>query len=143
MSASSPPSPRPLGPPGIRGLPLIVALGVVLTLIGLIFLIGSGVGLRFGLWHVALASGLMWTGAWICLVGGLFSVLAAAMTRPGTPYRGFVLAVIAALIGLTGFCALVYWHMHLKAAAPSATIGPSASNSRPLGLGAGLSLVQL
>lgn len=122
---------------------MIVALGVVVTLIGLVFLIGSGAGLRLGWWHVGLASGLMWTGAWICLVGGLFSILAAAMTRPGTPYRGFVLAVISALIGLTGFGALVYWHMHLKAQAPSATVGPSASNSRPVGSGAGSSVARL
>ena len=134
MSASSPPAPRPasLGPPGIRGLPLIVALGVLVTVIGLIFLLGSGVGFRFGLWQVGMASGLMWTGAWICLVGGLLSVLAAAMTRPGTPYRGFSLAVAAAVIGLTGFGALVYWHLNLKPPAPSPATGPAARISPPV-----------
>jgi hypothetical protein len=141
MSTSSPPPrPKPLGPPGIRGLPLIVALGALVTLIGLILLIGSGAGLRFGLWQVRIASGLMWTGAWIGLVGGLLSVLAAAMTRPGTRYRGFSLAVIAALIGLTAFGALVYWHLTLKAPPPSPVTGPAASISPPFSPGVGRSL---
>jgi len=118
-------APKPVGPPGIRGLPLIVALGALVTLIGVVLLVGSGVGYRIGLWANGVAAAMMWVGAWTCLVGALFSMLAAAMTRPGTPYRGFTLAVAAALVGLAGFGSLLYWHYASRAPLPAHTTDPA------------------
>jgi uncharacterized protein (DUF1499 family) len=103
------PPPRSAGPKGIRGLPLIVALALAVTLLGVVFLAGSVLGYRAGAWHLGLAIGIMRVGSWICLVGALFSVLAATMTRPGTPYRGFALSVATALIGGAGFAVLLNW----------------------------------
>ncbi len=125
--------PRPVGPPGIRGLPLIVALGALVTLIGVVLLVGSGVGYRIGLWPNGVATVMIWVGAWTCLVGALFSILAAAMTRPGTPYRGFTLAVAAALVGLAGFGSLLYWHYYASRAplpVHSTDPAPGAGGSR-------------
>jgi hypothetical protein len=132
MSASTPhpPTVQRLGPPGIRGLPLIVALGALVTVIGVVLLLGSGAGFRFGLWQLGMAAGMMWVGAWICLFGALLSILAAVMTRPGTPYRGFTLAIAAALIGMAAFGSLVYWHYTTKIPLPSHANGPTAWNSQ-------------
>ena len=117
---------------------MIVALGALVTLIGVVLLVGSGLGYRVGMWTNGVAAGMMWVGAWTCLVGALLSMLAAAMTRPGTPYRGFSLAVVAALLGLAGFGSLVYWHYVSRAPlpVPAHTTEPTAGGAgiRPVAL---------
>jgi hypothetical protein len=96
MRDSAPPAARSAQ----RGLPVIVAVGLLLALLGALLLLVSVAGSRGGAWPAWLAPRLLAAGAWIALVGGVLSLAAAALTRPGTGRRGFGLSVAGMLIGL-------------------------------------------
>lgn len=89
MSVSTP----PFTPPSTRrGLPVIVAVGLLLALLGALLLLFAGVAHR-----------LFSVGAWIACSGGVLSLFAAGLTRPGTGRRGFALSLVGVLVGLGGF----------------------------------------
>jgi uncharacterized protein (DUF1499 family) len=103
---------------GPRGLPLVAAFGSGLALLGSLVLAGSGFGYRGGIWPLGIAFRLLGIGAWIALVGGIFSVLAAAVTRPGSRRRGFTLSVLGILLGLGGFGVMAAWRVIGRSAPP-------------------------
>jgi hypothetical protein len=80
-----------------RGLPLIVVVGAVLTLGGLLALLVAPLAFRGS---AERTTSLMDEIAIVLALAGLaISVLAAALTRPGTERRGFSISVGAALVG--------------------------------------------
>jgi hypothetical protein len=80
-----------------KGLPLIVLVGALLTLGGLLVLIASLPAIRGS---PARTASLMDEVAIALALGGLaISLLAAALTRPGTERRGFAIAVAGVLVG--------------------------------------------
>lgn len=80
-----------------RGLPLIVVVGAVLTFGGLLALFVSRLAFRGS---AARTASLRDEIAIVLALAGLaVSVLAAALTRPGTERRGFSISVGAALVG--------------------------------------------
>jgi len=90
-----------------RGLPVIVAVGVLLALLGGLLFLFAGVGPRGGLWLAGVAPRLLTIGSWIAFVGGVLSLLAAGLTRPGTGRRGFGLSLVGVLVGLG--CSLTHF----------------------------------
>jgi hypothetical protein len=101
-----------------RGLPLIVAVGVVLAMIGALVLVASGFGYRAGAWPLGIAFRLLTIGAWIALAGGIMSILAALVTRPGSQRRGLTLSVLGILLGLGGFGVIAAWRVIGRSAPP-------------------------
>ncbi len=90
-------------PPRQRGLPVIVALGCLIALVGLVLMVISGLAYRTSLWSLGVAFRILAVGAWTALVGGVLSLGAAILTRPGTQRRGFIVALVGVIIGLGGF----------------------------------------
>jgi uncharacterized protein (DUF1499 family) len=108
----------PAAPPPTRGLPLIVAIAVLVVALGVLTELASRVGYRGGFWPLPTALRVFGAGAWVALVGAVLAILGALATRPGTHRRGFVASVLAALIGLAVFGAATYWRMTAHTAPP-------------------------
>ncbi len=101
-----------------RGLPVAAALGFLVALLGVIVLAVSGFGYRFGVWSLHVAVGVLGVGGWVSLVGGLLSLFAAVLTRPGTGRRGFFLSVLGVILGLGGFGEMINWELSVRSAPP-------------------------
>jgi uncharacterized protein (DUF1499 family) len=101
-----------------QGLPLIVALGAFVAAGGALLLVVSGFGYRAGAWSLHVAFLLLRIGAWIALAGGVLSLLAAILTRPGQGRRGFVMSVVSVLLGLAAFGTVARWRMVASGAPP-------------------------
>lgn len=70
-----------------RGLPLIVAVGLLLVVIGIVVEFFTRI-------------------IWVDVLGGVISLVAAAATRPGTNRRGFGLAAIAVILAIAAMVAV-------------------------------------
>lgn len=91
------------------GLPLIVAVGVLMVVLGLLVLAASGLGYRAGAWSLHVAFLVLRVGGWIALVGAIFSLLATLLTRPGQQRRGFLASAVALLLGAGAFGWVAHW----------------------------------
>ena len=80
-----------------RGLPLIVVVGAALSFGGLLALVVSLLGFEAS--SARTASLLDEIAIALAVAGLAISLLAAALTRPGTERRGFSISVGAALAG--------------------------------------------
>ncbi|HWZ61034.1 MAG TPA: DUF1499 domain-containing protein [Gemmatimonadaceae bacterium] len=105
-------------PPPSRGLPLIVAVAVLVVALGVLAELASRFGYRGGFWPLPTALSLFRIGAWTALLGALLGVPAALATRPGTHRRGFVAAILAILIGLAAAGSAAYWRITTHRAPP-------------------------
>jgi uncharacterized protein (DUF1499 family) len=112
---SAPIAPRP-APSSTRGLPAAAAFGFLVAIVGVIILVASGFGYRFGVWSLHAAVGVLGVGGWVSLVGGLLSLFAAVLTRPGTGRRGFMLSVLGVILGLGSFGEMVNWQLSTRSA---------------------------
>jgi uncharacterized protein (DUF1499 family) len=109
---------RRAGPPPRRGLPLIVAVAILVVIIGLGAQGISHLGFRQGFWPLATSLQVFQIGAWVSLGGAILAVLAAIATRPGTRRRGFVPSILALLIGLAAWGSATYWQVTALRAPP-------------------------
>jgi uncharacterized protein (DUF1499 family) len=109
---------RRSGRPPSRGLPLIVALAVLVVLGGLGAQGTSHLGFRQGFWPLATSLQVFQIGAWVSLAGAILALLAAVATRPGTHRRGFVASILAILIGLAAWGSATYWQVTALRAPP-------------------------
>jgi uncharacterized protein (DUF1499 family) len=115
-------------PPLRRGLPLIVAVAILIVVLGALAQICSGFGYRWGVWPLGVAFRLFFFGAWVALLGGVLAVVGAIATRPGTSRRGFGASVIAAVIAAASFATAMRWYAAAKHAAPIHDITTDTSN---------------
>jgi uncharacterized protein (DUF1499 family) len=118
-------------PPASRGLPLIVAVAVLLVGLGMLGEFVSRLGYRDGFWPLPTALGTFRVGAWVALVGALLAILGAVATRPGTHRRGFAAAVLAALIGLAAWGSAVYWRLAAHRAPPIHDVSTDTNDPPP------------
>jgi uncharacterized protein (DUF1499 family) len=105
-------------PPPSRGLPLIVAVAVLLVALGVLGEVGAGFGYRTMFWPLPTALTILRVGAWTAFVGALLAIPAAVATRPGTHRRGFAAAALAILVGLAASGAAAYWRLTTHRAPP-------------------------
>jgi hypothetical protein len=94
------------------------AFGFLVAALGVIVLVVSGFGYRFGVWSLPVAVRVLGVGGWVSLVGGLLSLFAAVLTRPGTGRRGFMLSMLGVILGLGGFGEMVNWKLAVRSAPP-------------------------
>ncbi len=122
------------GVPVRRGLPVAAVFGTLVAIVGLVVLALSGLGYRVGAWPLRAAFTVLGVGGWIGLVGGFLALLGAALTRPGTGRRGFLLAVLGVLIGLGTFGWVVSWRLQARSAPAIRDITTDFGNPPPFGL---------
>jgi hypothetical protein len=108
-----------------------VAAGVFVAVIGVLLLVISGLGYRVGAWSLAVGFHLLAIGAWICLAAGLLSILAAALTRPGSGRRGFVLSILGLLLGFGAFGVMLRWRIRASSSPPIHDITTDPANPPP------------
>lgn len=111
-----------------RGLPLIVAVGLFVVLVGIIGEIISGFGYRLHTWDLSAAFHVFVFGACIAALGGVICLLAAVLTRPGTNRRGFGLSLLGLILAIVGCGTLLRWLAVAKKAPPIHDISTDLTN---------------
>ncbi len=111
-----------------RGLPLIVALGLFIVLLGILAEMCSGFGYRLGAWDLNVAFHIYVYGSFVAAAGGVISILAALLTRPGTGRRGFGMAVIGIILAIAGFGTVLRWRQQAGKVPPIHDITTDLAN---------------
>jgi uncharacterized protein (DUF1499 family) len=111
-----------------RGLPLIVAVGLFIALLGVLVEVISGFGYRGNAWGLLTAFKILLGGACVAALGGLFSLLAGFATRPGTGRRGFGLSLLGVILALAGAGTVARWYATAKKAPPIHDISTDLAN---------------
>lgn len=104
--------------PRRRGLPLIVAVGLFVVIVGVIGEMISAFGYRFNVWNLNAAFRFLDFAAVVAAIGGVISLLAALATRPGTQRRGFALSLLGVILAIAAVGSVVRYHTQAKSAAP-------------------------
>ena len=92
MSTSTAPLRRPF--------PLIAVIGPAIALVAVILVAIGGPGSRMGLVDAATGPALVRWGRVAAMIAIPFSLLGAAVTRPGSGRRGFALDLIGVALGV-------------------------------------------
>ena len=92
MSTSTPPLRRPL--------PVIAVIGPVIAVLAVILVGLGGPGSRMGWVDAITAPGLVRWGRIAAMIAIPFSLLGAAVTRPGSGRRGFALDLMGVLLSV-------------------------------------------
>lgn len=92
MSTSAPPLRRPL--------PVIAVIGPVIAVLAVILVGLGGPGSRMGWVDAIAAPGLVRWGRIAAMIAIPFSLLGAAVTRPGSGRRGFALDLMGVLLSV-------------------------------------------
>lgn len=104
----------------------LVALGLAVA--GAILAMLAGFGSRWGLWHFRTGFNLLRWAVYGELATLLIALVAAVRTRPGTPQRGFPLALTALVIALT-FVAIPWsWQRQARSVPPIHDITTDTEN---------------
>jgi uncharacterized protein (DUF1499 family) len=111
-----------------RGLPLIVAVGLLIVVLGILAEMVSGFGYRFGAWELGVAFRMFVFGSWVAAFGGVLCLLAALATRPGTGRRGFGLSLVGIILAIAGFGTVMRWEAQAKKAPPIHDITTDLTN---------------
>ena len=111
-----------------RGLPLIVAVGLFIAIVGILAEMCSGFGYRLNLWDLTAAFYTFVIGSWVAAAGGVLCILAALATRPGTGRRGFGLSLLGLILAIAGFGTVLRWRATAKAAPPIHDISTDLTN---------------
>jgi uncharacterized protein (DUF1499 family) len=101
-----------------RGLPLIVAVGLLIVVLGVLAELASAFGYRLQAWDLDTAFRILGIGAWVAAFGGVLCLLAALATRPGTLRRGFSLSLLGIILAIAGFGTVMRWRSAAKSAPP-------------------------
>jgi uncharacterized protein (DUF1499 family) len=112
----------------------LAQLGLALAVLALLALLLSGLGSRWGWWHFRTGFSMLRWAAYGGVAAMLLSVLAAVLTRPGTPAgrdllrSGFLFALFAALLGAIVFYVPWNWQRVARAAPPIHDITTDVQN---------------
>jgi uncharacterized protein (DUF1499 family) len=66
--------------------------------------------------------------SWVAAVGGVFCLLAAFATRPGTGRRGFGMSIFGLIIAIVAFGAVMQWHVRAKHTPPIHDVSTDLTN---------------
>jgi uncharacterized protein (DUF1499 family) len=111
-----------------RGLPLIVAVGLFIAIVGVLGEMISGFGYRFNVWDLSVAFQIFVYGSWVAAAGGVLCLLAALATRPGTGRRGFGLSVLGVILAIAGFGTVMRWRSVATSVPPIHDISTDLTN---------------
>jgi uncharacterized protein (DUF1499 family) len=93
-----------LSPARAGSLSPIALIGFIAAIVALLMVGGAGPAYRLNLVDLGGAFALVRWGAWSGLVVIFIALVGAWVTRPGTPNRGFALALAGAVIAGVAFC---------------------------------------
>jgi uncharacterized protein (DUF1499 family) len=111
-----------------RGLPLIVAVGLLIVLLGLLAEILSGFGYRLSVWGLGVAFRVFVYGSFVAAAGGVLCILAALATRPGTGRRGFGISILGIILAVAGLGTVLRWRAAAEKAPPIHDISTDLTN---------------
>lgn len=107
---------------------LSVCLALTVALVGIIVFTFSGFGYQWGWWSLGTGFNLLRWGFYISIVGGILSVVAAFITRPGRGVRGFAFSWAGILISLAVCCTAWFFSARATAAPPIHDITTDTQN---------------
>jgi uncharacterized protein (DUF1499 family) len=93
-----------MSPASTGGLSPIALIGFIGALVALLMVGGAGPAYRLNLVDLGGAFSLLRWGAWAGLAVIVIALVGAWITRPGTPSRGFALALAGVAIAAAAFC---------------------------------------
>jgi uncharacterized protein (DUF1499 family) len=111
-----------------RGLPLIVAVGLLVVLLGILAEMLSGFGYRFGLWGLGVAFHVFVYGSFVAAFGGVLCILGALATRPGSGRRGFGVSILGIMLAVAGLGTVLRWRAAAEKAPPIHDISTDLEN---------------
>lgn len=111
-----------------RGLPVIVAVGLLVVIVGIVGEMISGFGYRAKVWDLGAAFHVFLVGACIAALGGLFCLVAAILTRPSTHRRGFGVSLLGLILAIVGCGTMLRWLAVAKKAPPIHDISTDLTN---------------
>lgn len=88
-------------PAAARPLSRLALLALALAVLAALGAMLAGLGARWGVWHFRAGFRILEWSAYAAAGAALLAVVAAALTRPGTARRGFVIALLALVIAAT------------------------------------------
>lgn len=86
-----------------KHMPWIVPLAFLVSVVAGLMAAGGGPGYRLGVLDLPTAFAGMRYGAYVGIGGAVLGLVAAILVRPGSGRRGFVLALVAVLVGAAAF----------------------------------------
>ncbi len=103
---------------GARPRSLLAVIALAVAALGLIVIGLAGYGYRSGWWVLPTAFKVLRDGLFVSAAGLLLGLIGLVMARPGGPRRGFVLALLAVLLGGFGTGTLLRWIGRAKSVPP-------------------------
>jgi uncharacterized protein (DUF1499 family) len=79
---------------------VVAIVAIALTLLVALAALMSGLGTRWGLWNFRTGFQILRYSAMAAIATAVLALVAALLTRPGVPRRGFVLSVVALVVSL-------------------------------------------
>lgn len=123
MTEASP----PIAGRGRRSVPLIAALGPVFAVLGLLALVSSGFGYRWGLWNLHVAFTIFGVGGWVAAFGALLSLIGLVVVL-AAHRGGAALATLGLIGGIFGGWTVTRWMHTAKHAMPIHDISTDLTN---------------
>lgn len=96
---------------------LMVCAAMTVALAGIVVFTISGFGYQWRWWSLGTGFGLLKWGFYISVAGGILSIIAAFVTRPGRPVRGFGFSLAGIIISLA-VCGTAWFFSARASSAP-------------------------
>ncbi len=103
---------------GTRRWSTVAVVAFVVAVAGLIVIALAGFGYRSGWWPLPTAFKTLRNGFFVSVVGLIMGIVGMILARPGAGRRGFVLALLAVVLGGAGSATLLRWLGRAKAVPP-------------------------
>lgn len=107
---------------------VVAVVAIALALLVALAALMSGLGTRWGLWSFRTGFQVLRYSAMAAIAAAVIALIAALLTRPGTPQRGFVLSVIALVVSLVVVAIPYQFARSAKGAPPIHDITTDVSN---------------
>jgi uncharacterized protein (DUF1499 family) len=106
----------------------VALVGVGLAVLAALALLLAGLGTRWGLWDFRTGFSILRWAAYGGLLALIVSLVGAVTTRPGTPRRGFPLAVLGLVLGLLVVAVPWRWQLRARSVPPIHDITTDTEN---------------
>ena len=98
-------------------LAVVAIVAIVLAILVALAALMSGLGTRWGLWNFRTGFQILRYSAMAAIATAVLALVAALITRPGTPQRGFIVSIVALVVSLI-VVGIPYQFMHTAKGVP-------------------------
>ena len=107
---------------------LIAVVAIALALLVALAALMSGLGTRWGFWSFRTGFQILRYSAMAAIAAAIIALVAALLTRPGVPQRGFIVSIVALVVSLVVVAIPYQFARSAKAAPPIHDITTDVNN---------------